>query len=55
MPAAQSITEGTSSDFEAFNAAYGAAFGEHRPARTTTCPGLLGEILVEIDCVALVE
>jgi len=43
------------SDFEAFNAAYGAAFGEHRPARTTTCPGLLGEILVEIDCVALVE
>ncbi len=39
-------------DFQAFNDAYAEAFGEHRPARTTTCPDLLGTILVEIDCVA---
>lgn len=43
------------SDFGDFNVSYAAAFGEHRPARTTTCPDLLGDILVEIDCIALVE
>lgn len=43
------------SDFETFNRAYAAAFGDHKPARTTTCPDLLGDILVEIDCVAHVE
>lgn len=39
-------------DFQTFNEAYAKAFGHHRPARTTTCPELLGDILIEIDCVA---
>lgn len=39
-------------DSQAFNDAYAKAFGQHGPARTTTCPGLLDDILIEIDCAA---
>jgi 2-iminobutanoate/2-iminopropanoate deaminase len=40
-------------DFAVFNDAYAAAFGEHRPARSTTVADLaLPEALVEIEAVA---
>lgn len=43
-------------EFEAMNAAYQRAFGDHRPARTTVqVAGLPGEgLLVEIDAIAYV-
>lgn len=43
-------------EFPKMNAAYSAAFGEHRPARTTIqAAGLPGDGLrVEIDCIAYV-
>lgn len=40
-------------DFAAFNDAYASAFGEHRPARSTTIADLaLAEALVEIEAIA---
>ena len=40
-------------DFAAFNEAYAAKFGDHRPARSTTiCDLALGEALIEIEAVA---
>lgn len=39
-------------DFQSFNRTFSEVLGEHKPARTTVCPPLLGEILVEIDCIA---
>ncbi|MES2259328.1 MAG: RidA family protein [Pseudomonadota bacterium] len=40
-------------DFAAFNAAYAAAFGEHRPARSTVVAALaVAEALVEIEAIA---
>lgn len=41
------------SDFAAFNEAYAAVFGEHRPARSTTIAGLaIPSALVEIEAIA---
>lgn len=41
-------------DFSAFNAAYAAVFGEHRPARSTTiCDLAFEEALVEIEAIAV--
>lgn len=40
-------------DFKRFNEAYLKILGNHRPARTTICPPLLGDILIEIDCIAV--
>lgn len=39
-------------DFQVFNRTFAEVLGEHKPARTTVCPPLLGEILIEIDCIA---
>lgn len=39
-------------EFERFDRAYAAAFGDHRPARTTVAAGLDG-IKVEIDAIAV--
>lgn len=39
-------------EFERFDRAYGAAFGSHRPARTTVAAGLDG-IKVEISAIAV--
>lgn len=40
-------------DFAAFNAAYAAAFGSHRPARSTVVAGLaVAAALVEIEAIA---
>ncbi len=41
-------------DFEAMNAVYASVFPAPLPARTTIGCQLIGEIKVEIDCVALV-
>jgi 2-iminobutanoate/2-iminopropanoate deaminase len=40
--------------FDGFNRAFGAAFVPPYPARTTVATGLLGRMLVEMDCVAYV-
>jgi 2-iminobutanoate/2-iminopropanoate deaminase len=41
------------SDFAAFNVAYAAYFGEHKPARSTVISGLaLDDALVEIEAIA---
>lgn len=43
-------------DFNAFNEAYGQFFGEHRPARSTTCAELiLPAALVEIEAIAVFD
>jgi 2-iminobutanoate/2-iminopropanoate deaminase len=40
-------------DFAAFNIAYAEAFGDHKPARSTTICGLaIEEALVEIEAIA---
>ena len=39
-------------DFDAMNAAYGAFFGTHRPARSTIGVQLAVDVLVEIEAVA---
>ena len=41
-------------DFQAMNEAYGAFFGDHRPARSTVAvAGLAIDARVEIECIAL--
>lgn len=40
-------------DFVGMNEAYGAFFGDHRPARTTVGVELAVDVLVEIDAVAV--
>lgn len=42
------------SDFTAMNAVYEEYFGHVAPARTTVECGLPGQILVQIDCIAIV-
>jgi 2-iminobutanoate/2-iminopropanoate deaminase len=41
-------------NFQAMNGVYAEFFPDPKPARTTVQAGLIGEMLVEIDCVALV-
>ncbi len=41
-------------DFQAMNQAYGAFFGDHRPARSTVAvAGLAIDARIEIECIAL--
>ena len=41
-------------DFQAMNEAYGAFFGDHRPARSTVAvAGLAIDARIEIECIAL--
>ena len=39
-------------DFGEFNEVYGEFFKENQPVRTTVGANLLGQILIEIDCIA---
>ena len=42
-------------DFAAYNEAWVEAFGDHRPARATVQTGLLFDMLVEIQAIAVVD
>ncbi len=43
-------------DFQAMNQAYGAFFGDHRPARSTVAvAGLAIDARIEIECIALAD
>ena len=42
-------------DFGAYNEAWVEAFGDHRPARATVQTGLLFDMLVEVQAIAVVD